>query len=92
MDYSIFEDTMIQYLLETLRQKKGKTYDDIAGQVYGTENIQQSRLKLYHLRKPMKNGSRKTLSLKDFIAICQALDENPVEMLGHVLGMVKRES
>ena len=91
MDYTLLEDTMIQYLLETLRRQKGMSYDDIAGQVYGTENMQRSRLRLYHLRKPMVGGSRKKLSLEDYVRICYALQESPAELLGYLLGKVTRE-
>ena len=82
---------MLEYLLETLRKEKGLSYDDIAKKVYGTENVQQSRLKLYRLRKPStKNGSIKKLTLEDFILICEALEESPSEILAQVSGKVKR--
>ena len=90
MDYQVLEHHMIHYLLETLRKEKGMTYDDIAGRVYGTENMQQSRLRLYRLRKPDKSGATKKLTFEDFVRICQALGESPVEVLGIVLGDVKR--
>ena len=90
MNYSNLADIMIEFLFETLRKEKNKSYDDIAGYVYGTENMQQSRLKLYHLRKPMKNGLPKKMSLEEFVRICDALEESPTEILGQLLGMLKR--
>ncbi len=90
MDLGRLELAMIEYLLETLRKEKGKTYDDIAGYVYGTENIQQSRLRLYRLRKPAKSGSPKKLTFEDFVRICEAVDESPVEVLAQWLSKAKR--
>lgn len=91
MDVQKFETTMLEYLLETLRKEKSLSYDDIAKKVYGTENVQQSRLKLYRLRKPStKNGSIKKLTLVDFVLICEALRESPAEVLAQVSGKVRR--
>lgn len=91
MDPILLEKLMIEYLTETLRKQKGMSYDDIAGKVYGTENMQRSRLRLYHLRKADKDGNRKRLLLDDFVSICKALDENPAEILGYVIRKAKTE-
>lgn len=76
---------MIEYLLEDLRTAKGMSLDDVAGEVYGKENLPQSRLKLYRLRKPKPDGTIKKLTLEDFIAICVALKEDPVRVLAKKL-------
>lgn len=78
------KEKMIEYLLEDMRKKEGKTYDDIALEVYG-EPLAQSRMKLYRLRKPKKDGSRKELSLEDFIKICRAVNLDPIRGLAVVL-------
>ena len=76
---------MIDYLLETLRKEKNMTLDDVATRVYGSENIPQSRLRLYRLRKPKPDGTIKKLTLEDFFLICLALDEDPVRVLDRKL-------
>lgn len=78
------KEKMIEYLLEDMRKKEGKTYDDIALEVYG-EPLAQSRMKLYRLRKPKKDGSRKELSLEDFIKICRAVNLDPIRGLAVAL-------
>lgn len=82
---STLDSIMVEYLLEEVRVAKGKSLDDVASQVYGEENMQQSRLKLYRLRKPKADGTIKKLTLEDFIAICKALDEDPVRVLARKL-------
>lgn len=72
---------MVEYLLEKVRTEKGMSLDDVAAKVYGSENIAQSRLKLYRLRKPKKDGTIKKLTLEDFVLICQALEIDPVRVL-----------
>lgn len=72
---------MMEYLLEKLRTEKGMSLDDVAARVYGGENIAKSRLKLYRLRKPKKDGTIKKLTLEDFVLICQALEIDPVRVL-----------
>lgn len=72
---------MVEYLLETVRNEKGMTLDDVAVRVYGAHNVPQSRLRLYRLRKPKKDGKAKKLTLEDFISICNALEIDPVRVL-----------
>lgn len=68
---------MVEYLLEDMRKKAGLTYDEVALEVYG-EPLAQSRMRLYRLRKPKKDGSRKELTLEDFIKICRAVKIDPL--------------
>ena len=75
------EQILIDYLLEKVRTDKGMSLDDVAGKVYGTENLAQSRLRLYRLRKPKPDGTTKKLTLEDFILICKALEVDPVRVL-----------
>lgn len=77
-------DFMVDYLLEDMRKKAGKSYDDIAASVYG-EPLAQARMRLYRLRKPKKDGTRKELSLDDFIKICRALSLDPVRVMAVAL-------
>ncbi len=85
---SATETALIEYLLEKLRNEKGMTLDEIASKVYGSENLPQSRLKLYRLRKPQKDGKTKKLTLSDFVAICEALGVDPVRVLAKNLDKV----
>ncbi len=75
------EQSLIEYLLEKVRVEKGKSLDEIASSVYGSENLPQSRLRLYRLRKANENGKVKKLTLEDFVSICKALDVDPVRVL-----------
>lgn len=84
------EQTMVDYLLEKIRVEKGLSLDDVASRVYGAENIAQSRLKLYRLRKPKKDGTVKKLTLEDYVLICQAMDVDPVRILALKLEKVAR--
>lgn len=86
---STMDSIMVDYLLEELRVAKKKSLDDVASKVYGDKNLPQSRLKLYRLRKPKADGTIKKLTLEDFIAICHALDESPVEILARKLEAMK---
>lgn len=85
---SATETALIEYLLEKLRNEKGMTLDEIASKVYGGENLPQSRLKLYRLRKPQKDGKTKKLTLSDFVAICEALEVDPVRVLAKNLDKI----
>ena len=78
---SELEQIMVEYLLEKVRIEKGMSLDDVASKVYGSDNIAQSRLKLYRLRKPKKDGTVKKLTLEDYVLICQALGVDPVRIL-----------
>ena len=78
------KEQMIEYLLEDMRKKAGLTYDEVALAVYG-EPLAQSRMKLYRLRKPKKDGSRKELTLEDFIKICRAVNLDPLRGLAVAL-------
>jgi len=75
------DQIMVEYLLEKIRTEKGLTLDEVAAKVYGETNLPQSRLKLYRLRKPKKDGSIKKLTLEDYVLICQALEVDPVRVL-----------
>ena len=75
------DQIMVEYLLEKVRTEKGMTLDDVAAKVYGTNNLARSRLKLYRLRKPKKDGTAKKLTLEDYVLICQALAVDPVRIL-----------
>ena len=72
------KEQMITYLLEDMRKKAGLTY------VYG-EPLAQARMRLYRLRKPKKDGSRKELTLEDFIRICRAVNLDPLRGLATAL-------
>lgn len=85
------EQIMVEYLLEKVRNDKGMSLDDVASKVYGSENIAQSRLKLYRLRKPKKDGTVKKLTLEDYVLICQALEVDPVRILALNMEKVNRK-
>lgn len=75
------EQFMVEYLLDKVRSEKKMSLDEVATKVYGSDNIAQSRLRLYRLRKPKKDGTIKKLTLEDFVLICHALDVDPVRIL-----------
>ena len=83
-------DYLLDYLLEKIRVEKGLSLDDVASRVYGAESIARSRLKLYRLRKPKKDGTVKKLTLEDYVSICQAMDVDPVRILALNLEKVAR--
>lgn len=85
------EQIMIEYLLEKVRNEKGMSLDEVAARVYGSENIAQSRLRLYRLRKPKKDGTVKKLTLEDFVLICQALGVDPVRILALNMEKISRK-
>lgn len=85
------EQIMVEYLLEKVRNEKVLSLDDVASRVYGSDNIAQSRLKLYRLRKPKKDGTVKKLTLEDYVLICQALGVDPVRILALNMEKVGRK-